>query len=239
MGNKSAATPSFRLGLRGKLALISLPWVCIPLLVVWGAGAYEDLSQRSTAREVSDIADKIEAAIASESLTASDLVGRAQWLRELGEEEQVMIRVIDQDGTVLHDTNPRKIRCWSGVRCWYHSTGDFFFGPSGPPDLLAFETTLPPERDRQEVKTALDGVPASRSRTDDKRRMLIDYRVLPIPNGGGAIYLTRMSRRGILALYDVRYQLLNYPWWSPTTHPAPSPHRSPAWTKVGYRIASR
>jgi len=208
MANRRARSSSFRLGLRGKLALISLAWVCIPLLVVWGAGVYEGLAQRSTARDVRDIAEVIDAAIVAESLTANELVGRASWLRELGEDEQVMIRVLDSQGTVLHDTNPGKLRRFSGVRRWYHSIGDFFFGPSGPPDLLAFETTLLPERDREEVKSALHGVLAATQRTDAKHRMVIDYRAIPIPNEGGAVYLTHMSRRSILALYDMRYQLL-------------------------------
>lgn len=208
MANKQKARSSFRLGLRAKLALLSLAWVCIPLFVVWGAGVYENLAQRSTASDVSDIADKIDTAITAESLRAKDLAERAEWLTELEQEEQVMIRIIDNQGKVVLDTNPDKIRRYSGVKSWYHNTGDFFFGPGGPPDLLAFEATLLPEGDRPEVKSALAGVRASKSRTDDSHRMLIEYRALPIPNEGGVVYLTHMSRRSILALYDFRYQLL-------------------------------
>lgn len=71
---------------------------------------------------------------------------------------------------------------------------------------MSHEAALGPEASRPEVQEVLRGAPEGEARRVTPK-MLILYRAVPAP-GGGVLYLTRMSRRSVRALYDFRYQLL-------------------------------
>ncbi|HMA94733.1 MAG TPA: hypothetical protein VKP30_18715, partial [Polyangiaceae bacterium] len=61
---------------------------------------------------------------------------------------------------------------------------------------------------RDEVRAALQGSARDAFREPASAKMLVFYRAVPAPDGQGAIYVARASRRTMRALYDLRYQLL-------------------------------
>lgn len=198
---------SMRLGLRGRLLVISLFLVFFPLVVVWSVGVYEAIERRQTEGKVRDAGALLHSKISARQLAATQLPNQRSWLARFAREQRVMIRVLDASGRVLHHTSPRHGERLS-LRGWVRRASDFFFGPTGPPDLLAYEATLASEEQRPEVRAALAGRIGEKWRHPDDGSMDIYYRALPISQGGGALYLTRLSRRSIRALYDLRYQLL-------------------------------
>jgi len=204
---------SIRLGLRAKLTLVSLVWVFVPLVVVWSIGLYEDLTRRRTARAVRDAADSLALELGRQGLLTGGTADRRR-LHDLARARHVMVRLINLEGAVLARTEPLDAERWSSIqRGWFRRAGDYFFGPVGPPDLLAHEASLPPEGRRPEVREALEGRPAETWRFASDGSMDIFYRALPLGRRGGALYVTRVSRRSITALYDLRYQLLKLTLW--------------------------
>ncbi|MBW2736669.1 MAG: HAMP domain-containing histidine kinase [Deltaproteobacteria bacterium] len=203
----STDRPRPRLGLRGKLLAVSLILVFFPLGVVWSVGVYEAIEHRQTEEKVRKAGALLRAKLGQRQLLAAELPKERAWLASFAREKRVMIRVLDASGKVLAHTNPRHGERLS-LRGWLRRAADFFFGPAGPPDLLAYEATLVSEKERPEVRSALAGHVGERWRHPDDGSMDIYYRALPIRQGSGVLYLTRLSRRNIRALYDLRYQLL-------------------------------
>ncbi len=197
-----------RVGLRAKLVLASVAIVSTPAVVVWCVGLYERQLRRLTAAEVVHASEALHAGLVQRGVGVTGLVAQSEWLEELSRSRHVMARVIDAEGRVLQRTSPRHADRWSHVRRWFRPASDFFFGPEGPPDLLAFDAALPPEGARPEVVEALSGRPAQTWRETDDGRLVVLYRALPMPDGRGAIYLARESRRSVRALYPLRYQVL-------------------------------
>ena len=195
-----------RFGVRFRLTLVALVLICTPLAVVWSVGIYEVLHRRATAREVRRTGQALLDERARRPDESRSLTGA--WLHRFAGEHHVMIRVLDRRGRVQRHTSPGDADRWSGVAAWFRRAGDFFFGPAGPPDLLAYEATLAPEGQRPEVRAALAGRHAEVWRVSRDRRMIVYYRALALPGRDGCLYLTRLSRRNIRELYDLRYQVL-------------------------------
>jgi two-component system sensor histidine kinase ChvG len=187
---------------RFRLTLVALVLICTPLAVVWSVGIYEAIHRRATAREVRGSGEVLLEELARQRRP------RGAWLHRFAGEHHVMIRVLDREGRLQRHTNPRDADRWSGVADWFRRAGNFFFGPAGPPDLLAYEATLAPEGQRREVRAALAGRHAEVWRVSRDRRMIVYYRALALPGRDGCLYLTRISRRNIRELYDLRYQVL-------------------------------
>ena len=195
------------LGLRLKLMLASLVLICAPVVVVWSIGLFELMVRWRTTWEVRRTAAELQRQATSRKAPLSGPSSPA-WLRQLAQEEHVLIRVVDRQGLVLLQTDPRHAERWSHIQVgWYRRAGDFFFGPAGPPDLRACEADLPAVGQRPEVLAALRGRAMEQWRFAGDTRLTSFNRALPLP-GGGVLYLTRYSRRSIRALYDLRYQVL-------------------------------
>jgi two-component system sensor histidine kinase ChvG len=127
-------------------------------------------------------------------------------LDAFAERHGVLIRVIGTS-SVVSSTRIEEAEGRLVERGWFRRTADVFFGPSGPPDLAAFEATLPAVFDRDEVQSAMRGVPMSAERVPAVGNMFVFYRAAPRPDGS-VVYLTRVSRRSVRSLYDSRFQLL-------------------------------
>jgi two-component system sensor histidine kinase ChvG len=200
-----------RLGMRAKLIIVSLLIVFIPLIVVWGIGIYEDISRDVIANQVRDIGAKLKKQLDRRRQQGDDAFAKAapqKWLRVFAKRQHVLVRLIDRRGRVVFQSDPIFADRWTNgkQRGVLRRVGDFFFGPKGPPDLVAYETALGPLADRAEVKKALAGQTADHWRQTDDNRLIVFYRA--IADRHGVIYLTRNSRRNIRALYELRYQLL-------------------------------
>ncbi len=192
----------FHLRLRGKIRLAAVLLVVSPLLVSWFMGSYDDWTRQRIQRELQSI-----------STTLSEQASRAQraddnWLDRFGEEHRVFIRLLDRRGALIHATDAMYGDGRFSQVSWFERVADFFFGPKGAPDLLEYERVLPPVNERPEVQEALRGAPHETWRRPDTAKMFVFYRAIPYPGGDGVFYLSRMSRRSVSALYDLRYQLL-------------------------------
>jgi len=196
--------PRLRLGLRGKLILASLVLICFPALFIWSVGIYERLERGHVTEKVGRSADLL-----LRELRRWPQKPRRQderRLRRLAAEHHLMVRLIDAQGRVLLRTSAQHAERWSDMRGWFRDAGDFFFGPAGPPDLMAYEATLPPVRQRPEVRAALAGKGGGLWRHAPDARIFVYYEARPRP--AGALYVTSFTRRNVRALYDLRYQLL-------------------------------
>ena len=196
-----------RVGLRLELIVASVALVVAPLAVVWSVGVAEDVIQAHVAAELDEATAELAAEAASRGLEVEAPVDQWRWLQEAAREHHVMIRVVDRRGRSLISTSPRHAERWASLRSWWMGLDDFFFGPPGPPDIESFESSLGPPSTRPEVRAALDGRRAGQWRWDDSARMMVCSTASPL-DGGGAIVVTRISRRVIRSLYELRYQLL-------------------------------
>jgi signal transduction histidine kinase len=192
----------FHLRLRGKIRLAAVLLIASPLLVSWPLGLYDDWSRQRTQRELQSISTALSEQ-ASRGRTADD-----SWLDRFGSAHRVFIRVLDRRGMVIRRTDPLYGDGRFSQVPWFERAADFFFGPQGAPDLLEYERILPPVNERSEVQAALGGAPGDTWRKPDAAKMFVFYRAIPHPAGDGVFYLSRISRRSVLALYDLRYQLL-------------------------------
>ncbi|PID38614.1 MAG: hypothetical protein CSB49_04650 [Proteobacteria bacterium] len=210
----SASTPSsskqsrLRVGLRFKLIVGSLLLVFIPLVVVWSAGLVEGISHDQAATQVRSAGVALAMRLREVDTNALALSTWHPRLAAFAKEHHVLLRVLDRRGALLFETGVDHAERWSTLqRGWFRRAGDFFFGPQGPPDLRAYEHALPSLSSRREIQSALAGKAAERWRRGASGRMDVFYRAVPLKKGG-AVYLARVSRRTIRALYDLRYQLL-------------------------------
>ena len=192
----------FQLRLRGKIRLAAVLLIVSPLIVSWLMGLYDDWSRGRTQREVQSIST-ILSAQGTRAQRADD-----DWLERFSREHAVFIRLLDRDGAVIRHTDPLYGDGRVSRVSWFERVADFFYGPQGAPDLLEYERILSPVSERAEVQQALRGTPGEIWRRPDTAKMFVFYRAIPSPDGDGAFYLSRISRRSILALYDLRYQLL-------------------------------
>jgi signal transduction histidine kinase len=201
---RSALGKVLRFGLQHKLILFGLLLAVAPLLAIWPVGEIEELLRREIVWEVDRCAEEILAELRRGDGDGGDAEAR---LQRIAERRHVMVRLLDEEGRVTLGTSPRHAERWASVRGLWQGLDDIFYGPTGPPDLLAFEARLPEEARRPEVVEALAGRSASTWRYDDQARMFVYSLAKPTPHGG-ALQVTRISRRVIRSLYDMRYQLL-------------------------------
>jgi signal transduction histidine kinase len=189
------------LRLRGKIRLAAILLVVSPLIVSWLLGLYDGWSRGRMQRELQSISTLL-LAQATRGERTDD------WLERFGREHAVFIRLLDRNGAVIRHTDPHYGDGRVSRVSWLERVADFFYGPQGAPDLLEYERTLPPLSERAEVQQALRGTPGELWRRPDTAKMFVFYRAIPAPSSDGVFYLSRISRRSILALYDLRYQLL-------------------------------
>jgi signal transduction histidine kinase len=189
--------------LRHKILVLCVALVLAPVAIAWLGGMYERWVSKSIPAELRQISD----ALVAEAPRTSDAAGT--WLDTFARKHRVFVRWVDARGSLVHGTDPlngegRVIR----DRGFFGGVADFFYGPQGAPDILAFEQSLPPILERDEVRSALAGRPAETVREPASATMLVFYRAVLAPDGHGVLYVARASRRTVRALYDLRYQLL-------------------------------
>lgn len=223
-----SGTSKLRFGLRAKLILLSLGLAFAPLIAIWPVGLIEDFLRREIAWEIDQCVDDlyeegarygfgvsrsnasgidIDADADTDADANADERDAETWLHRFAEEHHVMIRILDEQGQVVLRTSPRQAERWANVRDVWQGLDDIFYGPTGPPDLLAYEARQSSEGSRPEVVDALAGHRSAQWRYDSEARMFVYSAAAPLPRGG-AVYVTRISRRVIRSLYDMRYQLL-------------------------------
>lgn len=194
-----------RLGLRGKLIAASLVLICFPALFIWSVGIYERLERQHVTEKVGRSAEQLRRRLSRGETRPARQV--EPWLRRFAAEHHLMVRIVDARGRVRLRTAARHAERWSDFRGWFRDAGDFFFGPDGPPDLMAYEATLAPAGQRPEVRAALAGRRQGLWRHAHDARVFVYYEARPL-SGGEALYVTSFTRRNVRALYDLRYQLL-------------------------------
>jgi signal transduction histidine kinase len=194
-----------RLGLRSKLIAASLLLICFPALFIWSVGIYERLERQHITKKVGRSAEQLRRGLLRREKTPTGPDQR--WLRRFAAEHHLMVRIVDAQGRVQLRTAARHAERWSDFRGWFRDAGDFFFGPAGPPDLMAYEATLAPAGQRPEVRAALAGRQQGLWRHAQDARIFVYYEARPL-SGGKALYVTSFTRRNVRALYDLRYQLL-------------------------------
>lgn len=197
-----------RWGIRLELLLASVALVLAPLVVVWSVGLVEDLIHAHVEDEITDCSALLAQGADELELLREEPEGQRRWLQQSAEDHHVLIRLVDEEGRVVEQAGAREAERFASLRRWWMGLDDFFFGPPGPPDVLAFEATLPPLPEREEVRSALQGQRAGRWRYDPEARMMVYSVAAPLPEQGGVIYVSRVSRRVIRSLYEMRYQLL-------------------------------
>lgn len=186
-----------RFGMRARLMFVALVTVSSPMLVVMGAGAFEYFYRLVVARELTDLGEEV-ADLIDDPTRLPDLAG-------LGRNRFVYIRILDPSGTPVVVTDPRFAERWSTVLAGFEIAGDIIFGPGGPPDLPAYEATLPVLVERPEIIEALAGRSSGLWRASQDAKILVYHRAQPLQSGGVA-YLERVSFRGVRSLFDFRHQ---------------------------------
>ncbi len=183
-----------------RLVVATLLLAGAPAAVVWSMGLYDvwatELAERSLAE-------------AGEALVRELSGGRAdsERLAALAREHQVLLRVVAPSGEVVVRTAPEDALGLWGRGAWA-ALADVFFGPGGPPDLLAFEASVGPEGARAELVEARRTGHARVTRLTAERHAYMLYDARALGEAGEVLYLTRVSRRSVRLLYDVRYQVL-------------------------------
>jgi signal transduction histidine kinase len=176
----------FRVGTRIVLACLAL--VCAPVVTAWLMGLYDRYAIADTESDL----EAIEAGADVEALARA---------------HAVYLRRFDASGGQLAASSPHwgdgrvsRIPVWA----WF---ADLFFGPEGPPDLLAFDAELGPVHARPEVRQMFQtGQPSIAWHGPKDGSAFVLFRV--IPTDDGYLYAARISRRSVRALYDARFQLL-------------------------------
>lgn len=177
-----------------RFLLATMVMACAPLAVVWAMGPYDRLVIRDVTREL---------ATTAEALARG---GERGWA-EAAERHRVFVRILDAQGTPLQASDPR----WAEGRWgegWWTGFSDFFFGPEGPPDLVQLDAALGPVAQRPEVIAALGEGTGHAMHTLPGGHAFVFFHARVVPDSGRVVHLTRISRRTVRALYDVRYQLL-------------------------------
>lgn len=164
-------------------------------------GLYDKLQAWRIRQELAKLADT-----AVVQATAQGL-GDPSWLAQFSRDNDVFVRVIDADGTLVYATDPAYAEGYFARTSWFRGVANSFFGPGGPPDLTSWEAELGPLKARPEVLALAQGqTSAHKLRVTSK--MLVFSHVQRVPGAARALYLTQISRRSVRALYDFRYQML-------------------------------
>ncbi|MCB9645458.1 MAG: hypothetical protein H6730_02490 [Deltaproteobacteria bacterium] len=183
-----------------RILVACLILVAAPLAVAWIMGLYDAFETHRLAADLAKSGEAFTAEVQVRGLTDP------AWLEEFGHAHDAYLRILDRSGARVAATDPSDAEGRFSQQWIFRGLADYFFGPGGPPDLMSHEAALGPEASRPEVQEVLRGAPEGEARRVTPK-MLILYRAVPAP-GGGVLYLTRMSRRSVRALYDFRYQLL-------------------------------
>ena len=200
------ALPRIRLKLSWRIIVACLLLVCAPVTLAWSMGVYDRIVSRSIEQELQLACDAAAEVIARDGDGA--LRDRAQ-LSQLGRHHGVMLRVLDPKGRPLLTTSAAAADDRFQLPSWWRPLGNPFYGPGGPEQLAEFERALGPESLRAEVQAAVKRrEAASAVRITPLMHLQIFYRAEPLAGRSETIYLTRVSRRSVRALYDFRYQLL-------------------------------
>ncbi|MEM6925360.1 MAG: HAMP domain-containing sensor histidine kinase [Myxococcota bacterium] len=160
--------------------------VVLPLLWVWLTGPFEQsVMQRMQWRLHRAVARAVDTEPAG-----LDAVARRF---------DVRLRVLDATGEVAADHDHSE-RDW-----WIALVEDPFFGPEGPPSLVAYDQALPPIADRTRVR---DATPTTTSDCDVvEDGLLLVCTAVVARADGSRIHAMRGSPRLVRSLYDERFQL--------------------------------
>ena len=166
-------------------------------------GAYDAIVRYRVRDELRDVGKRF----VSESRALRDPSSRSEWLDRFGRDNAVFVRIVDLEGETIASSEPRFGEGRVATPGALSRVADFFFGPSGPPNLAAHESSLPRLAEREEVRAALAGKSGEAWQAPPSTKYFAFYRVEPLP-GIGAVHFTQLSRRSVRGLYDLRYQLL-------------------------------
>ncbi|MEO0601946.1 MAG: histidine kinase dimerization/phospho-acceptor domain-containing protein, partial [Myxococcota bacterium] len=160
--------------------------VVLPLLWVWLTGPFEQsVMQRVQWRLHRAVAKAME--VDPDGL---DAVARRF---------DVRLRVVDAAGEVIADHDHSE-RDW-----WIALVEDPFFGPDGPPSLVAYDAALPPLAERPRVR---DAVSTTSSGCDVvENGLLMVCTAVLVREDGARLHAMRGSPRLVRSLYDERFQL--------------------------------
>jgi two-component system, OmpR family, sensor histidine kinase ChvG len=193
-----------RLGLRSKLLIAAVTLVSVPLIVVWSAGLVDSWIRSGDAKEL-----KQAAAILAQSKTEHfTLPQSTPALEAFAAKYQVQLRLFDNQGRILYRGPTKFAERFANRPSWVRSAGNFFFGPAGSPNLDDFDRGLPKEIFRSEIVAARKGNASGQWRFSPDGRLSAFYWAQAFGKDSKILYLTRISRRGVRALYDFRYQVL-------------------------------
>lgn len=126
-----------------------------------------------------------------------------QRLDEVAKQGQVRIRVLDEQGRVLHDVDHE-----AGTGLAF-ALGSVFFAPDDAPTLSVYDQELPPLDERVEVALAWEVGEDAGCDFSERRKLLVCHhaRRVDSPDGARLVVAHESSRRAIRALYDLRYQM--------------------------------
>ena len=186
------------------MLIASIALVSIPLLVVWAAGMVDAWIRSGDAKALKKAASifSVKAGIGTKGPS------REKHLEDFAAKYEVQLRLLDGRGTLVYRGPTKYAERFADRPSWIRSIGNFFFGPSGAPNLHDFDLELPAEARRPEIAAALKGKAGGVWRFASDHRLSAYYWAQPYGEDGGIFYLTRISRRGVRALYDFRYQVL-------------------------------
>jgi two-component system sensor histidine kinase ChvG len=181
--------------------LASVALVSAPVASAWLLGRYERLLIENRRQELAHIAEVIVGASAADPVTLSP-----DSLRELALAHHVMVRVLDREKKLVFTSGsttgaPR-------APSSNETLSDLYFGPDGPPSFVDHETSLIPEAERWEVRSAFRGKTASEWRIDHSHTLQTFYIAAPLPDGA-VLYLARGQYRVFRVVQDVRWPLFN------------------------------
>lgn len=183
-----------------RLVVATLLLAGAPGVIVWSMGLYDDLATAHAARALGEAGEVLSVELARGGVADERLAAVAR-------EHRVLLRVVAASGEVVARTAPEDALGLWGRGAWA-DLADVFFGPGGPPDLLAFEAGVGPEGARAEVDEARRTGHAQALRLTAERHAYVLYDARTLGDTGEVLYLTRVSRRAVRLLYDVRYQVL-------------------------------
>lgn len=142
------------------------------------------------------------------AVVAAEALNPKSDLAELGRRERVEVRRLDAVGRPVADSGTWDLAVTGST---IGSAVEALFGKlgagTGQERLQDAEATLPPLAERDEVRAALEGVGASEVMLSPSGQTLVFAYAAPLP-GGGAVYVTAASHRGIRQLFLVREQLV-------------------------------
>lgn len=204
---------------RVRAILVVAAVVVAPLTLVWMSDAADATVGRRMLARVEGVAVDAASALSAAGPSAAGQQGAAPQgdaIGALARRKQVRIRVINADqveSDVDHEAGT-SLATWIGA---------FFFEPGAAPSLAEWDAGQAQAPERDAVRIARAEGHRSGCAHVAEGRLLVCEAALALPDGR-VVYVQESSRRSILALHEMRYQLtkltlvsglvgLGFGWW--------------------------